>query len=165
MNFKKFSEFVNENENTMESDTLIFLIDGVIYWPYEYEFDIDWEYEPADSEVGISGGYYPEDWNLIGIDEVIKIEYPGLLQDLEDARELAAIGLGDPRGFDIYKFLQNEEMHVQVIGPELEALNKKFVELWKSKKLKDHELTGKFDSVITDFVNNVIDPPERDYDY
>lgn len=73
MKLQRFQQFINENYETLETEEPIFLMDGIIYLPYEYEFDLDWEYEAPDPSVGFYGGAGVDNYELIGVSNVYKI--------------------------------------------------------------------------------------------
>lgn len=175
MKLKRFSQFVkesllSESSSVAEIEENIFLIDDVIYVVDLIAIEIDFDYEPADPEVGIAqGGYVPDETSLDGIDGVRKVTDPEILSKvkelLDSPAELKSMGFD---GIDVYSEIDDlvgNADQEELGGEELTAFTAKFKTLYDSRKLID--LTGSFEKRETaeiDRATENFEPDEPDYD-
>jgi len=165
MKLKNFHQFVNEEIETLEAEETVFLIDNVLYLPYEFEFDISWGYETPDSSVGYQGGSYVEDYEIYAINQVYKITDPETISQintmLADRSELATMGLGDSDLTSAIYDVVGDADQIEVEGEELAEFEKKFIQYWKSNKINEIDLVSNFTKIVDKFIEN-LDPPEED---
>lgn len=165
MKLQRFQQFINENYETLETEEPIFLMDGIIYMPYEYEFDLDWEYEAPDPSVGFYGGAGVDNYELIGVSNVYKITDPEKIEEIKtlisDHSELQTMGFSQSDlSSTLYNILGDADQ-IEVTGEELKEFEKKFIGLFDSNRIKEIDLLGNFDKIVENFINNV-EPPEPD---
>lgn len=152
-NLKNFKQFVSEsklNESNTETayvEENAFLIDGTVYTIDEIELEVSLSYEKPDREVGSPGGYYSENWQIVGLGGVNKATDPDLGNKLEriktEAQEISGIGFsGNPQG-EIDSLVWEADL-VEVTGDELSSLESKIIELDLSGQLQMADLTGNF---------------------
>lgn len=175
MKLKRFSQFVKESLVTESSavaeiEENIFLIDDVIYIIDLIAIEIDFDYEPADPEVGISqGGYIPDETSLDGIDGVRKVTDPEIISKvkelLDSPAELKSMGF---EGIDVYSEIAELVYNAddeELSGEELADFTRNFKNLYDSHKLID--LTDSFEKRETVGVERAtedFEPDEPDYD-
>ena len=170
MQLKRFSQFINEGTETMESEEVFLLIDDVIYLPYIFEFEVGWAYEKPEPDVGIYGGSYPEDWELTQVDGVYKIEDPEIVAEvkslMEAPEQASNMGLGDFKIDSLVSSLLEKVEPVELTEAETFEFSKKVVALWKTGELAKFDVLGNLAKVTENFMNE-LDPPDGgqdDYD-
>jgi hypothetical protein len=175
MKLKRFSQFVKESLVTESSavaeiDENIFLIDDIIYVIDLIAVEVDFGYQPAEPEVGISHGYYePDSTSLDGIDGVRKVTDVDLISKVKDLlsspAELKNMGFD---GIDVYSEIADlvyDADQEELSGEELSQFTNKFKTLYDSHKLID--LTGSFEkreNAQIERATEDFEPDEPDYD-
>jgi hypothetical protein len=175
MKLKRFSQFVKESLVTESSavaeiEENIFLIDDAIYIIDLIAIEIDFDYEPADPEVGIMhGGYVSDETSLDGLDGVRKVTDPAIISKVKELlnspAELKSMGFD---GIDVYSEIADLVYNAddeELGGEELTAFTDNFKILYNSHKLID--LTGSFEkreSAQVERATEDFEPDEPDYD-